>query len=116
MQKVFVIAVVILASHFFNKAQAQLPEKKLDSLLTASFQPKESYSIDHQTVYSHWYFTKLFALFGAPFALHAVSETRFFAPGAPSSVWVEFIKDRAGKVTHMIVNQNELNTWSRISD
>jgi hypothetical protein len=74
------------------------------------------YKMGERTISVYREGNKLFALFGSPFALHAVSETRFFAPGAPSSVWVEFIKDRAGKVTHMIVNQNGLYTWSRISD
>lgn len=58
---------------------------------------------------------QLYLLFRTSFALHPIGENWFFAPDAPNAIRVEFKKDKTGKVTQMLVYQNEVYTWDRVN-
>lgn len=56
---------------------------------------------------------RLYLELGGAFALHPVSETRFFVAGTPTATWIDFTMDKAGKTTGMIVSQNGKYEWRK---
>jgi CubicO group peptidase (beta-lactamase class C family) len=93
---------------FNNKVDGEisLPEKVID-------QYTGNYDLNGRQVRLFKQNGMLHIEFGAHYALHPVSETRFFLPTLKTSTWVDFVKDRDGKVVKMLVWQNRIYEWKK---